>query len=247
MWKKKANLKDTNYILQENHPRHIEEIRKLYYPIIKKANSLDDYKNKVYAKVDKLVYDGKEYSQDELDKLPKPLRPNNVFTKMKNGVYAFYGKGADMSNFKKCSFEDQGISFNCVEQHYCYNKALHANNYRIARKVLSCDHPAEMKRLTNSLQGLDEDNWHERSIEHMNRALRLKFLSGQKLYKTLMSTGDAILVEANPHDKFYGAGRGMNDDELYVNPEAKGQNRLGKLLMQLRSDLRTEQPKESDD
>lgn len=244
VWKKKVNFKDTDYVLQQNFSKRVEETRKYYYPIIRKANSMNEYKHQLYIKVDKLVYNRKEYTPDELDELPEPLRPNNVFTKTENGVYAFYGKGADLSNFRKCSFQDQGITFSCVEQHYCYNKAIYAKNYRIARKVLACEHPSEMKRLTNHLEGLED--WNEHSVVYMERALRLKFLSSQKLHKTLMSTGDRYLVEANPHDVFYGAGRGMSEEELYLHPESKGQNRLGKLLMQLRSELRTHEPQRSE-
>ena len=238
VWKKRFSLKHTNYIVQENYSRRTDDKRKLYYPIVKKANSMEEYKNKVFINADKLVYAGKEYSQDELDLLPEPLQPNNVFTKSDHGVYAFYGKGAKLSNFHPCSFQDDGINFTCVEQHYCFHKAKFAGSNKLARRVLLSDNPAEMKKMTNKIDGLDYEKWKEKSVPLLSRALKLKFMSSQSLYKALMSTGDMILVESNPHDDYYGAGRSMQEDELFLNPTEKGQNVMGNLLMQLRSELK---------
>ena len=241
VWKKRSNLKHSNYVMQENYSRRVENIRKLYYPIVKRANSLETYKNKVFIKFDKLVYNKREYSQEELDQLPEELQPNNVYTKCEGDVYAFYGRGAKLSNFHPCRFTDDGINFTCVEQHYCYHKAKYAGNNRLARKVLLADHPADMKKLTNKIPGFNEQDWKEHSIPLMSRALSLKFKSSQVLAKTLLDTGEKTLVEANPHDKYYGAGRAMQDDELFQDPTAVGENKLGVLLMELRAQMRGQQ------
>ncbi len=60
----------------------------------------------------------------------------------------------------------------------------------------------------------------------MEKALCAKFSSDPELRKLLKSTDGAVLIEASPHDLFWGAGR-----------NGAGQNNLGCLLMKLRSRL----------
>jgi len=56
----------------------------------------------------------------------------------------------------------------------------------------------------------------------MFKGLRAKFRS-EALRRKLLSTGDAVIHEDNPADKFWGSG---------------GDDMLGKLLMQVRDELR---------
>ena len=119
IWKKRTNLKGSNYVLQESVSKDVAEARKVLFPIVKHARTLDAYKNNTYIRMDKLVCNGEEYGVDELDQLPQELHPEKIFTKTKSGVLAFYGKGTALSNFKSCSFECKGIKFNNIEQCYC--------------------------------------------------------------------------------------------------------------------------------
>ena len=116
-WNNRKNLAGTNFSLKENFSRDTEEDRKLMYPIVKKAKALVEYKGKVFIKVNKLVYNKKEYSADELETLPEALRPSTIATQSQNGVIAFYGKGSPLSNFSECSFEENGITFHCIALH----------------------------------------------------------------------------------------------------------------------------------
>jgi ribA/ribD-fused uncharacterized protein len=79
------------------------------------------------------------------------------------------------------------------------------------------------------------DNWD--SIERfaaMRSTVGAKFLGNRDLAKKLLDTGDCELVEANEwHDQVWG--------DCYCGEpqcEEDGQNHLGKLLMELRTDLR---------
>lgn len=59
----------------------------------------------------------------------------------------------------------------------------------------------------------------------MLEALRCKFLANEELHKLLMATDPYPLVSVKP-DKYWGAGQ-----------DGTGLNRLGQLLMELRSEL----------
>jgi len=60
----------------------------------------------------------------------------------------------------------------------------------------------------------------------MHRALTAKFTQHEDLQKLLLSTGRATLVEHTVHDKCWGDGG-----------DGSGQNRLGKLLVQVRNEI----------
>lgn len=68
--------------------------------------------------------------------------------------------------------------------------------------------------------------WIDRRNEVMLTALRAKFTQHEDLREKLLSTGDAILHENSPWDKYWGYVGGI------------GLDMLGKLLMQVREELR---------
>lgn len=64
----------------------------------------------------------------------------------------------------------------------------------------------------------------------MQKGLRAKFSKHPDLAEILLATGDALLVERTDRDRFWGDGG-----------DGSGKNRLGHLLMVVRSHLREQQ------
>ena len=65
----------------------------------------------------------------------------------------------------------------------------------------------------------------------------LKFSQSSELERILLDTGDAILVEASPYDRIWGIGM-KEDHRNATKPELwKGQNLLGRALMDVRAML----------
>lgn len=77
-------------------------------------------------------------------------------------------------------------------------------------------------------------DWESTKIDVMYRALKCKFATYPHLQTVLLSTAGSVLVEASPHDLFWGGGR-----------DGEGLNYLGRLLMQLRSEILEEASKVS--
>lgn len=77
-------------------------------------------------------------------------------------------------------------------------------------------------------------DWESTKIDVMYRALKCKFATYPHLQTMLLSTAGSVLVEASPHDLFWGGGR-----------DGEGLNYLGRLLMQLRSEILEEASKVS--
>jgi len=69
-------------------------------------------------------------------------------------------------------------------------------------------------------------DWENIKIDVMYKALKCKFSIYPHLKTMLLSTAGSVLVEASPHDLFWGGGR-----------EGEGLNYLGRLLMKLRSEF----------
>lgn len=98
-------------------------------------------------------------------------------------------------------------------------------------EILEASTPAISKRLGRKCQ--KRPDWDEHKNSVMLHLLRLKFDQHPNLTHLLLSTGDAELVEGNTWgDTYWGVCDGV------------GENWLGKLLMQVRQELRDrgEQP-----
>lgn len=72
------------------------------------------------------------------------------------------------------------------------------------------------------------ENWPEIKEGIMLIGLRAKFEQNEKLLEKLLETGNRILREHTPRDKYWGDGGLKNT----------GKNRLGVLLMQVREEFR---------
>jgi len=78
-------------------------------------------------------------------------------------------------------------------------------------------------------------DWEKAKVFVMRLVLRLKFQTDKHCKQVLLSTGDAQLVEDSPHDYYWGRGSKGN-----------GTNMLGKLLMEIRSEIMEEESSQAD-
>lgn len=92
--------------------------------------------------------------------------------------------------------------------------------------------PGQVKRAsrTNDFKVDVRDDWDEIKLEVMKDLVRQKFVPGSDLAEKLLATGDQPIVEGNNWgDSFWGVSLKTGE----------GQNHLGKILMERRSDLRS--------
>ena len=71
----------------------------------------------------------------------------------------------------------------------------------------------------------------------MYNTIKSKFEQNDELKKLLKETGDRLLVEANPNDDYWGAGTSIHNEDIWDVNKWKGQNRLGRMLTDLRDEL----------
>jgi ribA/ribD-fused uncharacterized protein len=149
----------------------------------------------------------------------------------------FWGKQDIYSNFYYMPFKHQGILFKWSEQAVMYRKAMLFGATKIAQQILKAQTPDECKKLGRSRQiAFSEDVWIE-NRENVYKEVLLDKFSTPILKKRILETVDKTLVEASPFDKIWGIG--LADDHPYaeVPNKWKGLNLLGKILMEVRSEL----------
>jgi ribA/ribD-fused uncharacterized protein len=134
-----------------------------------------------------------------------------------NKIVEFQGKYRFLSNFWP-------VENTTVEHQYQAAKFTERAYYSIVLKAKS---PGEAKRLGR--QYPIRPDWNQVKVGIMLNLLRWKF-SHPDLKEQLLATGDAILEEGNNwNDRFWG---------ICPPGSGNGQNVLGELLMQVRSEYR---------
>lgn len=127
-----------------------------------------------------------------------------------------------LSNFFPCCVELDGALYPTVEHAF---QAAKTTNLEDRIKICAASIPGEAKRLGRKLQL--RNDWEAVKIEVMKSLLEKKFQL-PALREALLATGDQELVEGNYWgDAFWGFD--LNND--------RGENHLGKLLMDLRGSL----------
>ena len=138
----------------------------------------------------------------------------------------FRGRYRALSNFYPCSLEWEGLVYPTTEHAY---QASKTTEVRLRRAVRDLATPGDAKRFGGALSL--RPGWDEMKLGIMLELLRRKFAQ-PTFRELLLGTGDAQLVEGNTHgDRFWGQ------------VDNVGENHLGRLLMQVRNEIRNEKSK----
>jgi ribA/ribD-fused uncharacterized protein len=98
--------------------------------------------------------------------------------------------------------------------------------------------PKSVKTYGDKVKNAKEDEWAEKRDQVMAIALKAKFMQHPELKAKLLSTNDRPIGEANARDKYWGIGTGADTAKAKIPSKWPGKNRLGQLLMDLRTELR---------
>lgn len=133
----------------------------------------------------------------------------------------FRGKYLFLSNFYKCKIEYDGLIFDSSEAAFQAQKCTTV----FQKEMFVGITPSESKKLGRTVRL--RNDWEKVKINIMKEVLFYKFTQHEDLAEKLVNTGDEELVEGNWwHDTFWGICNG------------KGENHLGKLLMEIRKTLK---------
>lgn len=155
------------------------------------------------------------------------------------GFYHEYDKYGCFSNWYKAPFKNGRWEFNSVEQYMMWHKAILFRAYELSDKIMESDDPAEIKKLGRSkIKGFDSVLWDKVSYQIVKRGVRAKLEQNPDLLEELLSTEDLVLAECSKNDKKWGIGIDINDEERFDTGKWTGQNLLGRILMEVRDELR---------
>lgn len=143
-------------------------------------------------------------------------------------IRSFDGQYQFLSNFYPSPIQVRGLGvrpqvIRTVEHFFQAMKSLDPNEQQ---RVLDC--PTPSKAMSMGRQVTLREDWETIKRKVMYIGLRAKFTQNPTLEQRLLSTGHRELIEGNHwNDTYWGVSYGV------------GENHLGKLLMELREELRS--------
>ena len=111
-------------------------------------------------------------------------------------------------------------------------------HYFQAKKFEGTSHEDELRKASSAMEvarkGRERNrplrsDWEQVKDDIMRKAVRAKFTQHLDLRETLLSTGDAVLVEHTVNDSYWGDGG-----------DGSGKNMLGKILVEIREELKND-------
>lgn len=151
--------------------------------------------------------------------------PKTIDTFDAKALDSFQGKYRFLSNFWPAEIHYKGYTYVSTEHAYQAAKALNPEDHDL---VATAKTPAQTKKLGRKIKV--RPDWDQVKDQVMLDVVRLKFKIPE-LRDALLETGNAILIEGNTWgDTYWGVCGGV------------GQNKLGRILMQVREEIRNEKP-----
>lgn len=111
-------------------------------------------------------------------------------------------------------------------------------HYFQAQKFVGTEHAEEIRLTSSPMMAARKArsrkrplraDWESVKVDVMRAALRAKFSQHSSLKELLLSTGEADIIEHTTNDRYWGDGG-----------DGSGRNMLGRLLMEVRAELRAE-------
>ena len=127
------------------------------------------------------------------------------------------------SNFSPHGFDLDGFWWPTSEHYFQAQKYI---DTPYADQIRTAKSPMIAARLGRSRKQPIRADWSEVKDDVMRRAVLRKFTTNTDIREVLLSTGDAILIEATSDDYYWGCGT-----------KGTGLNMLGKILMEVRQQL----------
>jgi ribA/ribD-fused uncharacterized protein len=155
-----------------------------------------------------------------------------------DGADASKGEYRNFSNDSQHPIEVDGEQYPTVEHYFQAMKAKEFNDEEIYKKIVSSKTPKVAKASGDKVKNFITEVWDSKREAIMEKGVRAKFVQHPELRKELLETGDKIIGKADPRNTFWGIGTGMSSEKAKFPSKWRGQNKLGKLLMEIRESLR---------
>lgn len=131
------------------------------------------------------------------------------------------------SNFSPHSIYLQGRRWPTTEHYYQAQKFAGSSDETLILTIQTLPTPEEAAAIGRNPGYSVRPDWEQVKVPIMLEAVRIKFLIHSDIQAILLATGEEEIVEDSPTDPYWGCGS-----------DRQGQNQLGKILMQIRQEIR---------
>jgi ribA/ribD-fused uncharacterized protein len=143
--------------------------------------------------------------------------------------FTFFWSGP-FSQWHRCKFVVDGITYNCAEQYMMHQKALFFGDKEIAKKIMGTNSPKTQKALGRKVTPFDAGKWDGVARDVVLQGNLAKFKQNPDLLAKLLATKGTTLVEASPYDKIWGIGLKEDNPKAQNRATWNGKNWLGQVL-----------------
>ena len=245
IWAARAKLREQNrrpsdkIWIKEDLPREAKEMNNMLYRSLNAARASGKYGNNVSVRNFKFYLNGLSYTTDELEELPVELRPSTLATRQNDTILIFFSKSTVLSNHFICEFTVDGQKYTSVEQYMTRERAIFGKaSQETIQKIMNEHDPVQLKTIMHFLkQDNRQKEWEAVAPEKIKPAIIAKFSQNKDLKKILLDTGDKVLGEASPRDRFWGIGLALTARDALDKTKWGGKNVLGQLLREARKTI----------
>jgi ribA/ribD-fused uncharacterized protein len=143
-----------------------------------------------------------------------------------------------LGNEYEATLQIEGITFPTVEHYFQWSKAKQFGDAASQTKILKTASAKSVKAYGKKIEPFDAEVWAEKALQVMKTGLKAKFMQHPDLLAKLRETGDRPIGEADPRGKYWGIGTSADTSKAKDPTRWPGQNKLGSLLMELRTELK---------
>ena len=146
------------------------------------------------------------------------------------------------SNFCEAPFYLAGKDYLSTEQYMMYQKAITFRRYESSREIMRVQSAEEAMEIADKnhmpLKPSEIEIWDSISRAIVKRGVRAKFLQNPEFISVLLATGNKVIAKCDEKDKIWGIGIDIKDPARLDADAWKGDNVLGRILMELRTEFR---------
>jgi len=142
-----------------------------------------------------------------------------------NEVFFYEQEFYVLSNFSSFQVDFQGHTFQTSE--HAYHWAKFPDSLVCSSLVMAAKSAHDALKLAHEYEEFVRKDWKDVRVDIMRQILRAKVSQHPYVRKKLLETGDRTIIENSWRDDFWGWG-----------PNKRGKNMLGKIWMEVRSEIR---------
>ncbi len=131
-----------------------------------------------------------------------------------------------LASCSRHSFELDGATWPSVEHYY---QAMKFEDASYREQIRNAPRPADARKLGKSKKHGRRKDWDRVKETYMTRGTYIKCRTHGEVTEALLASGDRVIMETSQYDYYWGCGR-----------DTRGHNTYGKVLMNVREQLRNE-------